>query len=379
MAFALRLFAAILVAIFEATFVAAQSCWGGDMTEEACCNLGLGPRGNEACWDATYNYEVCCPQVDSNAPGAASDVVASLAIEPGTVPNLPLHGGGHMPIAGVGLCCRPSASGEAVRQAVVDYLVMGGRHLDTAMLYGNHHYVGKGVRQAIELGVPRKDIFLTSKIWRDDYGFESATAWMDRTLEQLGLDYVDLVLLHTPACPHEQLPCGDPKQCRQETWLALQNAQRRGQVKHLGVSNFGPRQMEDILSLNGSPITANQFEYHPWVPDVHRRTAEWCHDHGIAVTAYGSMGSNGLAGQMLSQEALVQIGQQYGKSAGQVLLRWAIQKNVSVIPGTSNPKHMHENLNLFDFQLSDGDLQMLDNIPEDQRMLHFGHTPDAQA
>merc|ERR1719442_163272 len=132
------------------------------------------------------------------------------------------------------------------------------------------------------------------------------------------------------------------------------------------------------MALKGAPITANQFEFHPWVPNLHRETAEWCHQHGIAVTAYGSMGSAGLAGQMLSQDSLVQIGSSYGKTAAQVLLRWAVQHNVSVIPGTSNPKHQYENLNIFDFELSADEMALLDRIPEDQHMLHFGHEPDSQ-
>merc|ERR1712118_78069 len=98
-------------------------------------------------------------------------------------------------------------------------------------------------------------------------------------------------------------------------------------------------QMTELMDMKATPVTANQLEFHPWAPEIHKETAEWCHQHGIAVTAYGSMGSAGLAGQMLSQESLQQIGSQYGKTAGQVLLRWAVQKNVSVIPCTSNPKH----------------------------------------
>jgi len=265
--------------------------------------------------------------------------------------------------------------GDAVRQAVVDYLLMGGRHLDDAKLYRNHEEVGEGLRQAVELGVPRGEVFLTTKIWPDDFGFEGATAWVESTLKELGVEYIDLVLLHK-AGVDRSLPCGSPRACRQETWLALQRARSVGKVRHLGVSNFGPRQMGEILALGGAPIAANQLEYHPWVPDTHRDTVQWCHEHGIAVTAYGSMGSNGLASQLLMQDALKDIGGRHGKTAGQVLLRWAIQKNVSVIPGTSNPKHMAENLRLFDFELSPGEMAALDSVPKDAHMLHFGHTPD---
>jgi len=358
-------------------FHAVAACWTEGITPELCCDQRLGPRGNPDCWDAEYTYERCCEPKSSSAQPSAD--VAGFRIEPTSVPRLPLKGTPAefgMPITGVGLCCRPSAMGDAVRQAVVDYLLMGGRHLDDAMLYRNHREVGEGVRQAVALGVPRKEIFLTTKIWSGDFGWELTTAWVGRMLEELGLEYVDLVLLHVAGVPSDA-ECKDPLACRQETWLALQRARNLGLIKNLGVSNFGPRQMRELMDLRGAPITVNQLEYHPWAPNVHHETAAWCHQHGIAVTAYGSMGSANMADQMLDQDALKQIGDRYQKTAAQVLLRWAVQKNVSVIPGTSTPKHMAQNLRLFDFKLSDGEMSMLDNVPEEARMLHFGHTPDA--
>eukprot|EP00439_Symbiodinium_sp_Y106_P056280 s5458_g7.t2 len=264
--------------------------------------------------------------------------------------------------------------GDAARQGVLDFLLQGGRHLDTAQIYGNHKEVGAGVRQALERGVPREEIFLTTKIWPDDFGWERTMAWVPRMLDELGLEYVDLVLLHMARADGKD--CGAPKQCRQETWLALQRFQNKGQIRALGVSNFGPRQMQELADLGGAPVAANQLEYHPWVPDVHRKTVDWCHRNGVAVTAYGSMGSNSYAPQIISQGALQQIGDWHGKTAGQILLRWAIQQNVSVIPGTSNPKHQSENLQIFDFELGSQETALLDGIPESERMLYFGHTPD---
>eukprot|EP00930_Biecheleria_cincta_P063071 TRINITY_DN48565_c0_g1_i1.p1 TRINITY_DN48565_c0_g1~~TRINITY_DN48565_c0_g1_i1.p1 ORF type:complete len:369 (+),score=40.17 TRINITY_DN48565_c0_g1_i1:38-1144(+) len=354
-------------------FIAGQNCWEGGASPELCCP---GPGGNPDCWEPpVYTYETCC--AGWGLPPKASDSVAELKIDAGAVPALPLLDGGKMPMSGIGLCCRPTAQGDAVRQAVLDYLTMGGRHLDDAMLYNNHVEVGKGVRQAVELGIPREEIYFVTKIWSSDFGFEATTAWVERALEQLGLDYIDMVLLHVAKVNPGELPCDTPKACRQETWLALQRAQKKGLIKHLGVSNFGPRQMQELIDLGGSPIVANQLEYHPWVPRPHRETVAWCHQHGIAVTAYGSMGSSGMAQQMVGIGDLQAIGGQYGKSAGQVLLRWAVQNNVSVIPGTSNPKHMAENLRIFDFKLSASEMDVLNNIPESQHMHHFGHTPDS--
>ncbi|CAK0822692.1 unnamed protein product [Prorocentrum cordatum] len=120
-----------------------STCWSGDVTQELCCS---GPQGNPDCWDAEYTFERCCGSL-AGGPGEPSSEVASLRVESSSVPALPLLGGGAMPMSGVGLCCRPSAMGDAVRQAVVDYLLMGGRHLDDAKLYRNHEEVGEGLRQ----------------------------------------------------------------------------------------------------------------------------------------------------------------------------------------------------------------------------------------
>ncbi|CAE8618913.1 unnamed protein product, partial [Polarella glacialis] len=176
--------------------------------------------------------------------------------------------------------------------------------------------------------------------------------------------------------------CGSPRQCRLETWLALQRFQTAGQIRQLGVSNFGPRQMQEIIALGGSPVTVNQMEYHPWVTKVHRDTVQWCHEHGVAVTAYGSMGSGNYAPQILAQDVLKQIGASHGKTVGQDVLKQIGASHgktvgqVSVIPGTSNPVHQTENLQIFDFKLAPDQLGFLDSIPEEQHMLFFGHVPD---
>lgn len=285
-----------------------------------------------------------------------------------------LGGGGKMPMAGVGMCCRSTASGDAAKQCVVDFLLQGGRLVDTAQLYENHKEVGEGLRLAMQKGVPREEIFLTTKIWSDDFGWEKTMAWVPRMLSELGVEYVDLVLLHIAQADGKD--CGTPKQCRQETWLALQRFQNQGKIRSLGVSNFGPRQMRELFDLGGTPVAVNQLEYHPWVPNIHRDTVNWCHRNGVAVTAYGSMGSGAYAAQITQQGALKQMGEWHGKTAGQILLRWAVQQNVSVIPGTSNPKHQAENLNIFDFELGSQEMDLLNNIPESDRMLYFGHTPD---
>lgn len=231
-----------------------------------------------------------------------------------------------MPMVGMGLCCRESAKGNAVRQGVLDFLLLGGRLLDDAQKYGNQYEVGKGIRQAMELGVPRGEIFVTTKISHDRFGFERTAWWVKNMLLELGLEYVDLVLLHQAGVHVEDhlnafnVGCRGPKECRQETWTALQRAHRAGQIRHLGVSNFGPRQMQELVEMGGAPIAVNEIEYHPWVPQVYRTTAEWCHQHGIAVTAYGSIRRPRSTSPLLTQGVLTQMASSYDKTVSQVLL-----------------------------------------------------------
>jgi len=194
-------------------------------------------------------------------------------------------------------------------------------------------------------------------------------------LGEIGLSYVDLVLLHWAGL--EDPVCGSPRQCRQETWMALQRFVRSGQIKHLGVSNFGPRQIKEISGLGGVPISVNQFEFHPWAEAAHREAAEYCQQNGIVVTAYGSMGSTQGAQQLMSEAVFQQIAQQHGKTAGQVLLRWAVQRNITVIPGTGNPAHMRENLDIFDFALPDEVMAFMNTGWQRQTFNIFSHVPDA--
>jgi len=367
---------ALVVVASAVALVTAQSCWSGDITPELCCNKRYGPRGNSLCWDGEFTVERCCAAMVG--PPRASAGVADLKISATSVSAVPLLGGGRMPMVGLGLCCRPSANGDAARQAVLDFLIMGGRLLDTAEFYRNHREVGEGIRQAVALGVPRGEIFVTTKVNPDHFGFEPTAAWVMNMLEELDLEYVDLVLLHWAGTAADA-ECTSPRACRQESWLALQRAHARGKIRHLGVSNFGQRQMDELRALGGAPVEVNQLEYHPWAPTLHWKTVEWCHQRSIVVTAYGSMGSAQNSPQLLMNEQLLRMGQLAGrepKTPGQVLLRWAVERNVTVIPGTSNPVHMAENLNIFDFELSEQDMGMLAGIPESQRMLHFDHWPD---
>eukprot|EP00933_Yihiella_yeosuensis_P051348 TRINITY_DN49272_c0_g1_i1.p1 TRINITY_DN49272_c0_g1~~TRINITY_DN49272_c0_g1_i1.p1 ORF type:complete len:387 (+),score=33.11 TRINITY_DN49272_c0_g1_i1:48-1208(+) len=284
---------------------------------------------------------------------------------------LPLaEGVAKMPMSGLGLCCRLGAVGEDATSSVLWFLLLGGRHLDTAERYYNHGAVGKGIQRAIKRGIPRSEIFLTTKIPPYLYGAEAVREWIPQAIKELGVEYLDLVLLHSPGAASEGhrlyvnvTACGKGNltRCRQETWRALTDFRAQGLIREIGVSNFGPRQMKELRLPGTAPIAVNQLEYHPWIPDVHRKTVEWCHQNGVAVTAYCSVGGIEHAQVATGLEKMRAIGKRHGKTGGQVLLRWAIQKNVSVIPGTSNPTHMRENLALWDFQLSPEEMNLIDS------------------
>lgn len=293
-------------------------------------------------------------------------------------PTLLLPGGGHLPMMGLGLCC---PKGELARRSVLSYLLLGGRHLDTSELYGNHKAVGDGLRQAMEHGVPRSEVFLTTKIPPGLFGYRSTISWAEQMLNELGVDYVDLVLLHgawmrgrhrlemlfsNPRC----WALGAQK-CRGDTWLALQQFQRAGRIRDIGVSNFGPRQIGELMALKGSPVAANQLEYHPWAPEPHRLAVEFCHRNDIAVIAY----VGGGAPMALAKEGLERISKKYGKTIRQLLIRWTIQRNVSTIVGTTNPDHMKENMDVFDFQLSSEEMAVV-SATENRASSHLHHVPD---
>lgn len=293
---------------------------------------------------------------------------------------LSLPSGATMPANGIGMCCRGTAyRQESVRRTVLWYLLQGGRHIDTAAVYMNHVAVGQGIKDAMDRGVPRREIFVTTKVWPDAFGYKTTADKVPQMAKELGLDYIDLVLMHAPRRLHPRLlwnkkfggedeftnyDCKNHRSCRAETWKALSELQQRGLVKDLGVSNFNVAQMEELQQLGLAPIAANQVQYHPWAPKWMQDVVSFCHRHAIVVTAYSSLGGLMAKDKTLNFDPIVDIGKAHGKSAGQVLLRWAIEKNVSVIPGTGNPKHMRQNLDAYSFKLSSEEMTRLDMLAE---------------
>jgi len=294
---------------------------------------------------------------------------------------LPLASGARMPANGIGMCCRHTAyDDESVRRTVLWYLLQGGRHIDTADIYMNHVAVGQAIREAGRRGVPRSELFVTTKVWPDSFGHSSAKAAVRRFLQELDLDYIDLILMHAPRNMHPRLylnlahgwedefknhDCKTASKCRAETWRALSELVGEGAVRDIGVSNFRVEYMEELRALGLQPISAHQMQYHPWAPESMRAVVAYCHQHGIAVTAYFSLGGLKNANKALNMDAVSAVAAAHGRPAGQVLLRWALEKNVSVIPGTGNPKHMRENLDVYGFSLSGEEMAKLDALSSD--------------
>lgn len=288
--------------------------------------------------------------------------------------------GFQMPANGLGMCCRPTAYDDIlVRRTVLWYLLLGGRHIDTAHLYLNHKAVGLGIQDAMKRGVPREEIFVTSKIAPTHFGYNKTMATVPPFLEELDLEYIDLVLMHMPSnlplfgndCTKRGI---DASACRKETWKALSKLREQGIVRNVGVSNFAVKHLEDIESLGLAPIANNQIQYSPFVPASVEETFDYCMKRGIAITAYSPLG--GLEhDKAKAVETLQGIAEQYDMSVAQIMLRWALQKGAAVIPGTGNPKHMRQNLAIYEFELSDQDMETIDGLKHNddvsKKFMHF--------
>jgi diketogulonate reductase-like aldo/keto reductase len=292
-----------------------------------------------------------------------------------------LAGGYQMPQSGLGMCCRPTAYDDVlVERSVLWYLLMGGRLIDNAHLYLNHRAVGKGINEAIHRGIPRSEIFVTTKLHPSYYGYNATKEIVPTFLEELGLEYLDLVLMHTPIrfpgigfiseeCSKLKL---SKKECRQETFKALSDLREQGVVRSVGVSNFAAHQLKDLQELeNAAPIANNQFQYNPWSPDEWVETFKYCQEHGIAVTAYNSLGGSFEHHKTHTIEALKALSEKHGKSVAQIMLRWALQVGAAIIPGTGNPQHMRENLAVYSFELSAEDMAAIAELRNDDTVKAF--------
>lgn len=266
-----------------------------------------------------------------------------------------LNNGVQMPWLGLGVF--KAKEGEEVVQAVKAAIRAGYRSIDTASAYRNEEGVGQGVREALqENGLQRKDVFITSKVWNSDQGFETTLKSFDDSLKRLGLDYLDLFLVHWPV-----------KGKYKETYRALEKVYAEGKVRAIGVSNFQIHHLEDLLSEAKVVPAVNQVEFHPYL--TQKELLRYCTEKGIQLEAWSPLGQ----GHLLEHELLKGIASKYGKTVAQIILRWDVQLGVVTIPKSIREARIIENADIFDFELSAEEMQAIDGLNRNQR---FGSDPD---
>jgi 2,5-diketo-D-gluconate reductase B len=246
--------------------------------------------------------------------------------------------------------------GKDATDGVRDALEIGYRHIDTARAYGNEAEVGEGLAQG---GVDRAEIFLTTKIWLDDFAPDKLKAAAEDSLRKLRTDYVDLLLLHWPS---QDVPL-------EQSLQAMQELREAGRIRHAGVSNFPAGMLERALAI--TPLLADQVEYHPFLGQD--RLLALVQERDLTLTAYSPLAH----GKVVGHPELTRIGEQHGKSAGQVALRWLLdQPNVTTLPKASSHERRRENFEIFDFSLSDADRGRIAALPKDVRTADPAWAPD---
>ncbi len=259
-----------------------------------------------------------------------------------TSESLPLQSGQRIPTVGLGVWQAPR--GEVTRQAVLTALRLGYRHIDTAYVYGNELDVGWAVRES---GIPREQIFVTTKLWNDHHGYDAARRAFEVSLRRLGFEYIDLYLLHWPV-----------RGKRLDSWEALETLHREGLARSIGVSNYLVPHLTELLDHCERKPDVNQIELSPFLQ--RRETQALCREHGIVLEAYSPL----THGQRLTHPALIAIGKDVQRSPAQVLLRWGLQHGFVVLPKSTHAGRIAENADLFDFELSPAAMATLDGLEE---------------
>jgi len=259
-----------------------------------------------------------------------------------TTARAPLRGGGFIPRVGLGVWQAPR--GATTQAAVTVALRAGYRHVDTARIYGNETDVGQAIRDS---GVPRAEVFVTTKLWNDDHGHAAARRACDASLARLGLDYIDLYLIHWPVAGK-----------RLDTWRALEDLAAEGRARAIGVSNYLPPHLDELAAVARVLPAVDQVEIHPFLQQ--RATRAWCAAHGVVVEAYSPLTS----GRRLDHPAVAAVAARVGRSPAQVLLRWALQHDLVVLPKSVHEARIRENAALFDFALDAAAMAALDALEE---------------
>lgn len=269
--------------------------------------------------------------------------------------KITLHNGVKMPWFGIGVF--KVEEGPELVNAVKTAIKHGYRSIDTAAIYRNEEGVGQGIREGMkEAGISREDLFVTSKVWNDDLGYESTITAYEASLNRLGLEYLDLYLIHWPV-----------EGKYKDAWRALETLYKEGRVKAIGVSNFQIHHLEDLMKDAEIIPMVNQVEYHPRL--TQKELQSFCQEHGIQLEAWSPL----MQGQLLDDQVLKEIANKYDKSIAQVILRWDLQNGVVTIPKSTKEHRIVENATVFDFELTEEDMKRIDDLNQNYRV---GPDPD---
>jgi diketogulonate reductase-like aldo/keto reductase len=257
-------------------------------------------------------------------------------------PTVLLHNGVEMPALGFGTW--ELRNGRRTREAVAAALAAGYRHIDTAAMYGNEESVGEAVRAS---GLARGDVFVTTKIWNDQHGYERSRRALDRSRAELRLDPIDLFLIHWPG-----------GRDRHETWRRLEEHLDAGTVRAIGVSNYDVGDLDEMMAVSQVIPMVNQIELNPFVFRRRRPTLDRCAELGIVVTAWRPL----TKGRSLDHPLIADVAQRHGRTPAQVLLRWSIQHGIVPLPKSSRPDRIASNADVFDFDLSEAEMAAIDGL-----------------
>ena len=254
----------------------------------------------------------------------------------------------------IGLGTYRVKDGDECRESVKHAIEQGYRSIDTAMIYGNEETVGQGIKEGLEsTGLSREDLFITSKLWLTDFGRQNVEDAYRQSVAKLGLDYLDLYLMHWP---------GTNEAVMIDTWRGMEDLYKQNQVKNIGVSNFTPEHFEALLAQVSIKPVINQVEFHPYLTQNELR--KYLEAQNIIMESWSPL----MNSQILHDEVINEVANEVGKTPAQVVIRWNIQHDVVVIPKSVTPHRIEENLDVWNFELSDNQMERIDQLNQDKRI-----------